>query len=316
MLIKRPADIRPSEITSPEIYFGRRRFLKTGAALAAGALLPQLSHAAMLDAKGFAQIKKRSLYDTQEALTPIKYVTSYNNFYEFGTSKSDPSEYAPKYLKPRPWSLAVEGHCENPGTYEIEDFVKPYTLEERIYRFRCVEAWSMVVPWIGFPLAAVLRRLRPTSQAKYVEFHTLLDPKQMPGENVPILNWPYTEGLRMDEAMNPLTLLVVGVYGKILPNQNGAPLRLIVPWKYGFKSIKSIVKIRFTEKQPLNSWQQEAPNEYGFYANVNPAVAHPRWSQARERRLGHWFKQPTLPFNGYGKYVAHLYAGMDPKKLY
>ena len=316
MLIKHPPEIRSSEVTPPALYFGRRRFLQAGVAAAVGALAPVSGWAAKLDTAGFAHLKRPSPYDTKDELTPYSDVTGYNNFYEFGTSKSDPAEYAPKYLKPQPWSVAIEGHCEKPGTYSVEDFVKPYTLEERVYRFRCVEAWSMVVPWVGFPLAAMLKQFQPTSQAKYVEFHTLLDPKQMPGENTSILDWPYTEGLRMDEAMNPLTLLVVGVYGKILPNQNGAPLRLIVPWKYGFKSIKSIVKIRFTEKQPLNSWQQEAPNEYGFYANVNPAVPHPRWSQARERRLGHFFKQPTLPFNGYGHYVAQLYAGMDPKKLY
>ena len=320
MLIKKPADIRPSEITPQEIYQQRRRFLQTSALAIGGALAPGLFQSVAAQQKDKLSENKLanvqpSQYSTDEELTPYDDVTSYNNFYEFGTGKGDPKLYADS-LKPRPWSIAVEGHCEKPGVYDIDDFIKPYTLEERIYRLRCVEAWSMVVPWVGIPLASILESFQPTSNAKYVEFNTLVDPEQMPGQRRAILDWPYVEGLRMDEAMNPLTILAVGLYGEVLPNQNGAPIRLVTPWKYGFKSIKSIVKIRFTEEQPLNTWQQQASHEYGFYANVNPEVTHPRWSQARERRIGEFFKRDTLPFNGYGEQVAHMYTGMDPKKLY
>ena len=315
MLIKRPADIRPSEITPPELYRQRRRFLQAGAALAATALLPGLSAPARARGEPLGELLE-SPYSTDESLNSYEAITSYNNFYEFGTDKGDPARYAPQSLEPRPWTVTVAGHCEKPGDYALEDILGPHPLEERIYRLRCVEAWSMVIPWVGFPLADLLERFAPTSRAKYVEFHTLHDPEQRPGQRVPILDWPYVEGLRLDEAMNPLTLIAVGLYGEVLPNQNGAPLRLVVPWKYGFKSIKSIVRIAFTEQAPVNTWQQQAPREYGFYANVNPEVDHPRWSQARERRIGEFFKRDTLPFNGYGEHVAHLYAGMDPKTLY
>jgi sulfoxide reductase catalytic subunit YedY len=240
-------------------------------------------------------------------------VTGYNNFYEFGTAKDEPARNAGS-LRPRPWKVRIDGEVGKPGDYDFDDLVNPYNPEERIYRHRCVEAWSMVVPWQGFPLKDLVKRIEPTSRARFVEFTTLHDVQQMPGQRSRILPWPYVEGLRLDEAMHPLALLVTGVYGKPLPNQNGAPLRLVVPWKYGFKGGKSIVRIRLTDRQPQNTWNVVAPDEYGFYANVNPAVDHPRWSQARERRLGEFFKRPTLPFNGYGDQVAGLYVGMDLKK--
>lgn len=320
MLIKKPDDILPSEITPPELYHvykGRRRFLQMSAALAAGALLPFPGAITSLQA---AQKKKLegvipSPLSTDEEQTPYDDVTSYNNFYEFGTGKKDPARYS-HTLKTEPWSVAVEGHCEKTGVFALEDIIKPHQLEERIYRLRCVEAWSMVVPWVGIPLGSILKEFKPTSNAKYVEFHTLVDPEQMPGQRRPILDWPYLEGLRMDEAMHPLTIFAVGLYGEVLPNQNGAPIRLVVPWKYGFKSIKSIVKIIFTEKEPVNTWQQQQSREYGFYANVNPEVSHPRWSQARERRIGEWLKRDTLMFNGYADQVASLYEGMDLSKYY
>jgi sulfoxide reductase catalytic subunit YedY len=250
-----------------------------------------------------------------EKPTPWGSVTTYNNFYEFGTSKDDPSRLAGS-LKTRPWTVAVEGEVRKPQLLGIEDLLRMFPLQERIYRFRCVEAWSMVVPWVGFPLGDLLKRLEPTSKARYVAFETLLDPKEMPGQRSRVLEWPYTEGLRIDEAMNPLTLLTVGLYGRVLPNQNGAPVRVVIPWKYGFKGPKSIVRIRLVEEQPRTTWWRMAPSEYGFYGNVNPAVDHPRWSQAKERRLGDFFRRETLPFNGYGAQVAALYAGMDPRKLY
>ena len=298
MLIQKPADLDPSEITPPELYARRREFLKTAAVLGAAALLPpSMVQAATDDLKP----------------TPYKDVTSYNNFYEFGSGKTDPAENADR-LKTKPWTVAVEGYCEKPGQYVLEDFLASHTAEERIYRLRCVEGWSMVIPWLGIPLAKILPRFQPTASAKYVEFTTLLDPEQMPGQRTRLLPWPYIEGLRMDEAMHPLTLLATGLYGKELLNQNGAPLRLVVPWKYGFKSIKSIVKIRFTEQPPATTWNLEAPSEYGFYANVNPDVDHPRWSQKKERRIGEFFRRDTLPFNGYAEQVAGLYAGMDLRK--
>ncbi len=252
-------------------------------------------------------------YSTDEDPTKYDSVTSYCNFYELGTDKKDPKRNA-KQLKTKPWSLSVEGECGKPGSFELEDFVKPHQLEERIYRLRCVEAWSMVIPWVGFPLADVIKRFEPNSSAKYVEFVTLFDPEMLPGQRRSVLNWPYREGLRMDEAMHPLTILAIGLYGEILPNQNGAPIRLVVPWKYGFKSIKSVVKIRFVEQQPRTAWNESAPQEYGFYSNVNPEVDHPRWSQKRERRIGEFLKRDTLMFNGYGEEVASLYAGMDLEK--
>jgi sulfoxide reductase catalytic subunit YedY len=260
-------------------------------------------------------VAKKSPLSTNEPWNSYEDITSYNNFYEFGIDKGDPKQHVGS-LKTRPWSVALEGHIAKPATYHLEDLVKPHALEERVYRLRCVEAWSMVVPWIGFPLADLINRVEPTSQAKFVEFTTLYRPSEMPGQRRDILEWPYMEGLRMDEALHPLTILAVGLYGKTLLNQNGAPLRLVVPWKYGFKSIKSIVRIRFVETQPRTAWSVSNPREYGFYANVNPEVDHPRWSQARERRIGEFFKRKTLPFNGYQDQVASLYAGMDLRKFY
>jgi sulfoxide reductase catalytic subunit YedY len=253
---------------------------------------------------------RKSPLSTDEELTPYDAVTGYNNFYEFGTGKEDPAAYGGLF-RPRPWSVEVGGLCHRPGTVDLEDFLKPHALEERIYRLRCVEAWSMVIPWIGIGLSGVLQRFEPAGSAKYVAFTTVLRPSEMPGQRRPVLRWPYVEGLRLDEAMHPLTILAVGLYGEVLPNQNGAPLRLVVPWKYGFKSIKSIVKIEFTERQPPTTWSLSNPREYGFYSNVNPDVDHPRWSQRKERRIGEFLKRETLPFNGYGEQVASLYAGMD-----
>jgi sulfoxide reductase catalytic subunit YedY len=242
-------------------------------------------------------------------------VTTYNNFYEFGVGKEDPSELA-HLFNPRPWTVKIDGMVEKPGEYDLDDFLKPHTVEDRVYRLRCVEAWSMVIPWRGVPLADVLSRAEPTSSARFVEFTTVVRPSELPGQRRPILEWPYVEGLRLDEAMHPLTLLANGLYGRDLPNQNGAPLRLVVPWKYGFKSIKSIVRIHLTDRMPVNTWQQMQPREYGFYANVNPEVDHPRWSQARERRIGELRRRRTLMFNGYGEQVAHLYDGMDLRRWF
>ncbi len=302
--------IPSSEITPSDLFHSRRRFMQ----LAAGSTL-----AAGLPVDVFAGEKLTAAtsasYTLPDKLTPLKDITRYNNFYEFGTSKEDPARYAGS-LKTRPWAISVEGEVHKPAVFDIEKILKMAPLEERIYRLRCVEAWSMVVPWIGFSLAELIKRVEPTGNAKFVEFISLHDPEQMPGQRSPVLNWPYREGLRMDEAMHPLTLLTVGLYGEVLPNQNGAPVRIVVPWKYGFKSAKSIVKIRFVEKQPLSSWTEAGPSEYGFYSNVNPEVDHPRWSQARERRIGEFLKRNTLPFNGYADQVAHLYAGMDLKKFF
>ena len=300
--------ISESEVTPYEIYQQRRDFIKTGIAMAAAAAFPSIAESKLALGKFVS-----SSYSTDEEKTPFKDVTTYNNFYEFGTSKSDPARHAHK-LVTDPWSISIEGAVEKPGTYTLEDILKPHALEERIYRLRCVEGWSMVIPWIGFPLADLVKRFKPTSAAKYVEFITLQDKKQMPGTRRRVLDWPYTEGLRMDEAMNPLTLVAVGLYGKVLPNQSGAPIRLVVPWKYGFKSIKSIVKIRFVEKQPVSSWMKAGPKEYGFYSNVNPDVPHPRWSQSKERRIGEFRKRKTMMYNGYAEQVASMYTGMDLKK--
>jgi len=310
MLIKRPADILPSEITSPEVYADRRRFLQMAGLGAAGLALSQPTR--LLAAEGGlpGPIGKSPL-STAEALTPRKDITSYCNYYEFGTDKSDPAANAGR-MKTRPWTVKVDGLVGKPKTFDIDEIIKLAPLEERIYRLRCVEAWSMVVPWVGFPLSALLKQVDPLGSAKYVEFTTLYDPEVM--SRRPVLNWPYKEGLRLDEAMHPLTLMAVGLYGDVLPNQNGAPLRLVVPWKYGFKSAKSIVHIRLTDKQPNTAWNDAAPSEYGFYSNVNPGVDHPRWSQAKERRIGDFLKRPTLPFNGYADQVASLYTGMDLKK--
>ncbi len=318
---KRTGPIRPSEITDREVYRNRRRFMAGSAALVAGAafgslvpgLLPARSAAATGHGRRALEFTSNRALSTQETRTPYQDVTHYNNFYEFGTGKRDPAEYAGQ-LRTEPWSVRIEGEVARPGSYALEDLLRPHGLEERIYRLRCVEGWSMVVPWVGFPLRELLRRFEPTSRAKFVEFTTLYDPQQMPGQRRAVLDWPYVEGLRIDEAMHPLTLLAVGLYGEVLPNQNGAPLRLVVPWKYGFKSGKSIVKIRLTEQQPMTTWHKAAPHEYGFYSNVNPNVDHPRWSQKRERRIGEFFKRKTEMFNGYAEEVAHLYAGMDLKQ--
>jgi methionine sulfoxide reductase catalytic subunit len=312
---KLPGGIAPSEITPRDVFLSRRKLLAGAVAGGAAAALPR-AHA---DGQQDQQLKYtlNRQYSVNEKPNSFEDITSYNNFYEFGTDKSDPKENA-YTLRPRPWSVTVAGEAEVTGTYNLEDILKAQPLEERIYRFRCVEAWSMVIPWVGFPLGTFLQRFKPTSRAKYVAFTTLYDTHQMPGERVPVLEWPYVEGLRMDEAMHPLTLLVVGLYGQVLPNQDGAPLRLIVPWKYGFKGIKSIVKIAFTEREPPTSWNIAAPNEYGFYANVNPHVDHPRWSQATERKIGGGFfsRQPTLMFNGYEQQVAQLYRGMDLRRYF
>ncbi len=321
MLIKLAPDIRSSEITDKALYLNRRDFLRaagiTGVAAAAGVLgAEQIAEAkGALHGRKLENVKKGAFTLPGEKINSWEDITSYNNFYEFGVDKDDPERYA-KSLKPEPWSVAIEGECNKKGKMNLEDVLKGETLEERVYRHRCVEAWSMVIPWVGFPLANLVKRLEPTSKAKYVEFTTLADSRQMPGVNSPVLAWPYREGLRMDEAMHPLTLMVVGLYDEVLPNQDGAPLRLAVPWKYGFKHIKSIVKIKFVEKQPLNTWQEQAANEYGFYANVNPTVDHPRWSQATERRIGEFFRRKTLMFNGYGDQVASMYAGLDLRKNY
>lgn len=312
MLIRHPKDIKPSEITPKSVYAERRRFMQATAGLA---LAPLFGTVQAGYGNAPLEFGKAPQYATSEELTSYKDITHYNNFYEFGTDKYSPAERA-QVLTTDPWSVAIEGECEKPGTLSLEDILKPHALEERIYRLRCVEGWSMVIPWIGFPLGDLLKRFAPTSRAKYVEFTTLYRPAEMTGQKRSVLSWPYLEGLRMDEAMHPLTILAVGLYGEVLPKQNGAPLRLVVPWKYGFKSIKSIVKIRFVEQQPVSSWERAIPSEYGFYSNVNPKVDHPRWSQKRERRIGEFLKRDTLMFNGYEEQVAHLYKGMDLRKYY
>jgi sulfoxide reductase catalytic subunit YedY len=314
MLIKiaHPHPIKPSEITAETLYVDRRRFLLQMGLAAAGAVLggcgPPGSVSAEAGLAPLTVVRKREMAG-EENVTAYEDITHYNNFYEFGSAKGDPARNAGR-LRTRPWSVVVDGECEAPGRIDLDDLIKPQALEERIYRHRCVEAWSMVAPWVGLPLADLLKRFRPTSKAKYVAFVTLFDPQQMPETARGVLSWPYREGLRIDEAMHPLAFLSVGLYGRVLPNQNGAPLRLTLPWKYGFKSIKSIVRIQFTEWQPEATWNQLAPQEYGFYSNVNPTVDHPRWSQARERRLGELFKRKTLMFNGYPE-VASLYSSMD-----
>jgi len=321
MLIRRPPDIRPSEITAKDLYLDRRRFLEAAAGIAVGtaALGAALVGTRRADGAPVARTAfpnlRHSPYSTSETPNSYRDITTYNNFYEFGTDKEDPSQNAGT-LVTHPWAVRIDGDVKRPQTVDVSTLMRWSPPEERIYRLRCVEAWSMVIPWVGLPLAAIIKHAEPTSRAKYVEFTTLMDPKQMPGERTGLLAWPYVEGLRMDEAMNPLTILAVGLYGDVLPNQDGAPIRLVVPWKYGFKSIKSIVRIRFTETQPINTWNRAASNEYGFYANVNPAVDHPRWSQATERRLGEFRRRPTLLFNGYGDQVASMYRGMDLRKYF
>jgi methionine sulfoxide reductase catalytic subunit len=322
MLIRRPADIPPSEVTPRRAWLHRREFVQAAAAAGLiGVAAAGGARRALAQSPSAQKLpSKPGPFSTMEKATPYKLVTEYCNFYEFGTDKEDPARVAPKALRTRPWTVQVDGEVRRGRTFDIDELLRLAPMEERIYRLRCVEAWSAVVPWIGFALAELIRRVEPTGNAKYVEFTTLADPKQMPGLRGGVIEWPYTEGLRIDEAMHPLTLLTFGLYGEVLPNQNGAPVRVVVPWKYGFKSAKSLVRIRFVEKQPLNSWQRSAASEYGFYSNVNPAVDHPRWSQATERRLGEdglfVRRRPTLMFNGYGEQVASLYAGMDLRKFY
>jgi len=317
MLIKKPADIRPSEITSKANYLNRRTFIRAGS-IAGASILAGPAAAAVVPDESRAKLPGivESEFSTDEPPNSYEDVTGYNNFYEFGTGKEDPARYS-KEFDARPWSITVDGHVEKTGTFHFEDFIKPFDLEERIYRMRCVEAWSMVIPWVGISLADVVKHYQPTSKAKYVAFETLHDPVRMPGQRRRVLEWPYREGLTIAEATNPLAILAVGVFGETLPNQNGAPIRLVVPWKYGFKGIKSIVRMSFVEKQPDVSWRMAAANEYGFYANVNPEVDHPRWSQASERAIGGGLfapRKPTLMFNGYGEQVAHLYDGLDLRK--
>jgi sulfoxide reductase catalytic subunit YedY len=314
-MVYRVPRIASSEITPPELYARRREFLALGAA---GAMTLGASGEAGAEepARGAPlTVAKKTNHAADEAPTPFKDVAGYNNFYEFGTDKEDPARNA-HTLRTRPWSVVIDGEVNKPQTLGVEDILKAFPLEERIYRMRCVEAWSMVIPWVGFPLAELLKRAEPNGKARYVAFTTLVDKAQMPGQKRGVLDWPYREGLRMDEAMHPLTLMAVGLYGSVLPNQNGAPIRLVVPWKYGFKGIKSIVRISLVEAMPVTTWQDMAPSEYGFYANVMPTVPHPRWSQAKERRIGEFFKRKTLPFNGYQNEVAGLYAGMDLTRNY
>jgi methionine sulfoxide reductase catalytic subunit len=314
MLIGKAPDVRYSEITTERLYLQRREFLRVGTAAAVGALTGLMGAPTAAQSQLEGSVKKGP-FGTDEPLNPFEHITSYNNFYEFGTEKSDPQRYAGR-MKTSPWTIKVDGHCSKPADYSVDDLIRPHQLEERVYRLRCVEAWSMVIPWIGIPLGDVLKRFEPTPKAAFVEFTTLLRPTEMPGQRSEALRWPYKEGLRLDEAMHPLTILAVGLYGRTLMNQNGAPIRLVVPWKYGFKSIKSIVRIRFVDRQPRTAWSDKTPHEYGFYSNVNPEVDHPRWTQATERRLGEFRRRKTLMFNGYADQVASLYAGMDLRKHY
>ena len=313
MLIQSPAAIPPSEITPLDTFLSRRQIIKAmalaGGVALGGPLSLAVAHAERVRLFGV----KKSALSIDEKQTPYDVVTTYNNFYEFGTDKSDPAENAQR-LKTQPWTVSVEGEVKRPKMYDIDELFKLGAIEERVYRMRCVEGWSMVIPWAGYPLNELIRRVEPTANAKYVEFVTLADPKTMNGLRSPVLEWPYVEALRLDEAMHPLTLLTLGLYGEMLPNQNGAPVRIVIPWKYGFKSGKSLVKIRFVEKQPTTTWMRAGSTEYGFYSNVNPDVDHPRWSQAMERRLGEVAKRKTLMFNGYGEQVASLYTGMDLKQ--
>lgn len=322
MLIKNSNDIPSSEITGQKLFYSRREFL-SASTLSLGAIAAGLSAPALMLAGANAEANtpaklsnlRKSTFSITEPPTPYKDITSYNNFYEFGTDKYSPAQLA-HTLSPRPWTITVEGEVKKSRTFDIDALLKLAPLEERIYRMRCVEGWSMVIPWVGFSLSELIKQAEPNGNAKYLEFVSLHDPKQMPGQRSSVLDWPYVEGLRMDEAMHPLTLLALGLYGEVLPNQNGAPVRLVTPWKYGFKNAKSIVKIRFTSTPTMSSWMKANPREYGFYANVNPEVDHPRWSQGRERRIGEFSKRDTLMFNGYTEQVAHLYAGMDLKKFF
>jgi sulfoxide reductase catalytic subunit YedY len=320
MVLKNKSDIPSSEITPKETYINRRKFMVGAAALGAAVLggryLGEMkSPSEVVRAENKLNVASKSPFSTTEKETPFNDITNYNNFYEFSTDKYEPAKLA-QSLQTRPWTLQVDGLVKKPKTYDIDYFLKAFPIEERIYRHRCVEGWSMVIPWDGFPLSSFLKEVEPQSKAKYVQFTTKYDPKQMPGQRYGVLDWPYVEGLRLDEAMNPLAILAVGLYGGELPKQDGAPIRLVVPWKYGFKSIKSIVKISLVEKQPTTTWNAAASNEYGFYSNVNPNVDHPRWSQKKERRIGEFLKRDTLMFNGYGDQVASLYNGMDLKKYF
>ena len=329
MLIKKPRDVKASEITDEKLYRSRRQVLRIGALGASVAAtgyvyryfnplprLPRVGQRGIVVAKTpVTPDLKAKGFVTDEPQTPYEDITNYNNFYEFSTNKGGVAPASANFVT-EPWKVVVGGLCAKPKTFDIDDIIKAIPAEERIYRMRCVEGWSMVIPWVGFSLSKLLDLVQPNSAARYVRFLTLLDPDRMPNENSRLLPWPYEEGLRMDEAMHPLTILALGLYGKILPPQDGAPIRLVVPWKYGFKGIKSIVKIELTDRQPDNTWHVYLPNEYGFYANVNPAVDHPRWSQKTERRLGDSWRRPTLPFNGYGEQVAHLYVGMDLRANY
>ena len=324
----KPSRLRESDVSDESLFLRRRELLRLGATAALGASRAGCPAAdeAEADDGGEADSEQRppkldgvrpapAAYRLEEQVTSYSDATRYNNFYEFGTDKRDPSRHAHS-LRTEPWSVVIDGEVGKPGRVPLETLLGPHTPEERIYRLRCVEAWSMVVPWVGIPLGDVLKRFEPTSKARYVRFETLVDPEQMPGQKRRVLSWPYREGLRLDEAMHPLAILAIGMYGRALPKQNGAPIRLVVPWKYGFKSIKSIVRISLTQKQPATSWNDQAPDEYGFYANVNPEVDHPRWSQARERRLGDFRKRPSLPFNGYAEQVAGLYRDMDLRRYF
>ena len=319
MIIRKAPTIRPSEITGESVYLRRRELLRAAGLATAGLALAPALRAQQVAEEGETALLsdvQPSAWTTERSPNSWEDITTYNNFYEFGTGKGDPARNSGRF-QPKPWSVRVAGECDRPGDYAYEDLVSPHTLEERIYRLRCVEAWSMVVPWVGIPLGKLLQRFEPNSRAKFVRFRTVLRPEEMPGQRRRVLDWPYVEGLTIEEAMHPLTLMAVGVYGRELPNQNGAPMRLVVPWKYGFKSIKSIDTIEFLEERPLSSWERAIPNEYGFYANVNPDVDHPRWSQATERPIGAGLfagRIPTRLFNGYADEVAHLYAGLDLRR--
>jgi sulfoxide reductase catalytic subunit YedY len=317
MLIRHAPDIKTSEITDFHLYLNRRSFLLGMAALA---LAPSMAAAAAAPAGEHLKATRNERFTVEDPPTTFESITTYNNFYEFGTNKDDPARLA-HMLKARPWTVLVDGHVSRRKRYDVDELVRLFPLEERVYRLRCVEGWSMVIPWIGYPLASLIKRVGPTSKAKFVEFTSLLDPQQFPGQRQSFLSfssleWPYVEGLRLDEALHPLTLLTFGLYGQVLPNQDGAPIRVVVPWKYGFKSAKSIVRIRFVAEQPKTTWEKAAPKEYGFYSNVNSTVDHPRWSQATERRIGEFRRRKTLMFNGYEDQVASLYAEMDLKKYY
>ncbi len=318
MVIKRNRDVPSSEITPKNVYVNRRRFLAgatIGAAALAGSELLRGLDSSSAASPGGSKIPgvQKGKFSTDEKITPYKDVTNYNNYYEFSTDKYEPAGLS-KNFRTRPWTVTIDGLVSKKQTLDIDSIIKLAAPEERIYRHRCVEGWSIVVPWIGFSLSELIKRAAPLGKAKFVQFTTVYDPSQMPGQRGRVLDWPYVEGLRLDEAMHPLALLCFGMYDEVLPNQDGSPLRIVVPWKYGFKSAKAIVKITFTDTQPINTWNKMAPNEYGFYSNVNPTVDHPRWSQAKERRLGEFFKRPTLMFNGYGDQVASLYSGMDLRK--